>query len=325
MEINIDVQQPEIPSLIELDISTGVSYSILDNKPQINGVELVGNKTIDDLGLQPKGDYVLRSELPSGGDFVEKDELARVAFSGNYNDLTNKPTIPSVPTKTSQLVNDSGFLTQHQDISGKQDKLIAGDNITISGNVISSTGGVSDVYTKVETNNLLNNKQDKGNYALKSELPTKTSQLTNDSGFLTQHQDISQLATKAELNSKQDKGDYALQSQIPDVSNFATKEYAVKASFPSSRYTDLTLGDSETEYIAVADGYFYIDKASGGDGKYVRLNNTSKNISIIGVGHSSAIYITILLPVLKNDVVSVKYNATGTTRNFKFIYAEGAE
>ena len=27
------------------------------------------------------------------------------------------------PTKTSQLVNDSGFLTQHQDISGKQDKL----------------------------------------------------------------------------------------------------------------------------------------------------------------------------------------------------------
>lgn len=37
-------------------------------------------------------------------------------FSGDYNDLTNKPTIPS---KTSDLTNDSGFLTQHQDISGK--------------------------------------------------------------------------------------------------------------------------------------------------------------------------------------------------------------
>lgn len=29
-------------------------------------------------------------------------------FSGNYNDLTNKPTIP---TKTSDLTNDSNFLT----------------------------------------------------------------------------------------------------------------------------------------------------------------------------------------------------------------------
>ena len=40
-------------------------------------------------------------------------------FSGSYTDLSNPPTIPS---KTSQLQNDSGFLTQHQDISGKQDK-----------------------------------------------------------------------------------------------------------------------------------------------------------------------------------------------------------
>ena len=30
-----------------------------------------------------------------------------------------------------------------------------------------------------------------GNYALKSAIPSKTSQLTNDSGFLTEHQDIS--------------------------------------------------------------------------------------------------------------------------------------
>lgn len=34
--------------------------------------------------------------------------LATVATSGSYNDLSNKPTIP---TKTSQLTNDSGFKT----------------------------------------------------------------------------------------------------------------------------------------------------------------------------------------------------------------------
>ena len=42
---------------------------------------------------QPKGDYALKSEL----------------FSKSYNDLTDKPTIP---TKTSELTNDSGFITE---------------------------------------------------------------------------------------------------------------------------------------------------------------------------------------------------------------------
>lgn len=37
--------------------------------------------------------------------------LATVATSGNYSDLTGKPTIP---TKTSELTNDSGFITSAQ-------------------------------------------------------------------------------------------------------------------------------------------------------------------------------------------------------------------
>lgn len=35
-------------------------------------------------------------------------------FSGSYNDLTDKPTIPTVPTNVSQLNNDSNFITQTQ-------------------------------------------------------------------------------------------------------------------------------------------------------------------------------------------------------------------
>lgn len=35
-----------------------------------------------------------------------------------------------IPTKTSQLTNDSGYLTQHQDISGKLDKTGNGSNVT---------------------------------------------------------------------------------------------------------------------------------------------------------------------------------------------------
>lgn len=39
------------------------------------------------------------------------DSLATVAFSGSYNDLNNKPTIPTVPTNISAFNNDSGYLT----------------------------------------------------------------------------------------------------------------------------------------------------------------------------------------------------------------------
>lgn len=38
--------------------------------------------------------------------------LATVATSGSYNDLSNKPTIPTVPTKLSQFNNDKEFLTK---------------------------------------------------------------------------------------------------------------------------------------------------------------------------------------------------------------------
>ena len=49
---------------------------------------------------------------------LTKADVSDVAFTGSYNDLSDKPTIP--------------------DISGKQDKLTAGKNITISGNTINA-------------------------------------------------------------------------------------------------------------------------------------------------------------------------------------------
>lgn len=46
-----------------------------------------------------------------------EEGLSSVATSGSYTDLSDKPSIPS---KTSDLTNDSGYLTTHQDISGKE-------------------------------------------------------------------------------------------------------------------------------------------------------------------------------------------------------------
>lgn len=52
-------------------------------------------------------------------------------IKAHNEDTTAHPDIRAkIPTKTSQLTNDSGFLTQHQDISGKLDKTGDGSNVT---------------------------------------------------------------------------------------------------------------------------------------------------------------------------------------------------
>ena len=65
-----------------------------------------------------------------------------------------------------------------------------------------------------------------------------TEQELNDRGYLTQHQDISHLAskdeipdtsnlaTRDELSAYQPAGDYATRSEIPDTSNFLTRQEA---------------------------------------------------------------------------------------------------
>ena len=158
------------------------NYNALTNKPKINNVELNGNKTSSDLGIQPAGNYALESEIPTKTSdltndsgfitgYTETDPTVpshvknitqanitswnnKSDFSGNYNDLTNKPTIPSEVTETT--VSNWGFtkntgtyskpstgipkadlasavqtsldkadtaLQSHQDISGKANKI----------------------------------------------------------------------------------------------------------------------------------------------------------------------------------------------------------
>lgn len=83
--------------------------------------------------------------------------------------------------------------------------------------------GITDGATKTDLNNLsdeVDGKQPKGNYALKSEIPTKTSQLDNDSGFLTAIPD--KYVTDDELNAKgyltehQDLSDYAKKAETEE-------------------------------------------------------------------------------------------------------------
>lgn len=73
----------------------------------------LSNQTDLQNALNSKQDIItdlntIRSGAEAGSTAVQPGDLATVATSGNYIDLINKPTIP---TKTSDLTNDSGFIT----------------------------------------------------------------------------------------------------------------------------------------------------------------------------------------------------------------------
>jgi len=116
-------------------------------------------------------------------------------FSGSYNDLTDTPTIP---TKTSDLTNDSNYITATNYASSSKGgvaKTGNGFNVNSSGvpsasswNYTQYSGQVNVAFiSKGTLENVITGKQ----LASTSDIPTKTSDLTNDSGFLTSHQDIS--------------------------------------------------------------------------------------------------------------------------------------
>lgn len=90
---------------------------------------------------------------------------------------TTEGAIATIPTKTSQLTNDSGFLTEHQDISGK-----------------ANISDLSTVATSGSYNDLTN----------KPTIPANTSQLTNDSGFITSTTSGLKIEVVTELPTPQD-------------------------------------------------------------------------------------------------------------------------
>ena len=70
--------------------------------------------------------------------------LASVATSGSYSDLSNKPTIPVVPTKVSAFMNDAGYLTQHQSLDDYAKKTdISGFVKTVNGTAPDTAGNVT--------------------------------------------------------------------------------------------------------------------------------------------------------------------------------------
>ena len=121
----VDKQIEELPSGTNLDL-TGSSI--------IGASNITATGTVDVGALTVNGQNITAT------------------FSGDYNDLSNKPTIP---TAVSQLDNDAGFLTAQSD----------SQTLGLVGATLSISGGNS--------------------VSLASILPTEVSELINDVGYIS--------------------------------------------------------------------------------------------------------------------------------------------
>lgn len=93
------------------------------------------------------------------------------------NKLSSYAQTSDIPTKVSQLDNDSNFINQHQSI-----KTINNQSLVGTGNIAISQGE----YNKINTISVNGtNQAPDSNKNVNITVPTKTSQLTNDSGFIT--------------------------------------------------------------------------------------------------------------------------------------------
>lgn len=158
----------------------------------------------------PKGDK---------GDKGETGPMGPAGPAGTVKDI-------DIPTKLSQLDNDTDFITKSEVSNNYETKSVASEKYQPKGNYLTEhqslaeysktseieskiTTAVNDMATQTWVNeqNYLTEHQDLTDYAKKTDIPLKVSELANDSGYLTEHQNISNLATKDDVKEVSSKVD----------------------------------------------------------------------------------------------------------------------
>lgn len=99
-----------------------------------------GTISVPDGSTTTKGVVYLVNSVTS----TDTTKAATAAAVKQAYDLAKGKADPSaIPTKTSQLTNDSGYLTAHQDISGKLDKTGDGSSVTAAFTSASSRANIA--------------------------------------------------------------------------------------------------------------------------------------------------------------------------------------
>ena len=217
------------------DLTTGkwrVLESEFSDKVNVSDLDAYLTKTDAQATYQPIGNYALKSEIPDISNLASKSEIpTKVSeLENDSNFLTSVPAEYVTETELQEALADVTFtlpVASNSVLGGI--KVGSGLAITRDGILSATGGGTAD---SVAWENVVGR-------------PTNLSQFTNDSGFITSDDlpDLSEYALKSELP---DLTNYALKSEIPviptNVSAFtndsryitssALTDYAKKSEIP---------------------------------------------------------------------------------------------
>ena len=106
--VTLDAKDIDI-LMVRGDVTTNIEYAV-------NGLDIEMGMTFDAIWRSISGKQDILPYATNAIPYAAisgKPTLAAVATSGSYNDLSNKPTIPTVPTNVSAFNNDAGYLTSY--------------------------------------------------------------------------------------------------------------------------------------------------------------------------------------------------------------------
>ena len=199
-----------------------VTFYLTSNQTQHIGTSTMQIKLTDDDGCQitlPSFTFEVQRNIYDGE--IQVSDVLLTDENGNPLSDENGNTIsPYTTTSTSKQIKDFSLKTG---VSGEEDILIQDNGVTkrIKSSELIDVVDLSGYATKDE----LNNKVDV------SSIPTKTSQLTNDSGYITsvplEYVTETELNDKGYLTEHQDISMKADKSEIPSLDGYATETYVI--------------------------------------------------------------------------------------------------
>lgn len=190
MSNNMEELEPGVASAFILNGRvTGVKGSA-ETEFRIGDVSL----SPSDLGMDPSS-YALRTELPTKTSDLTNDSgfITDADVPTKTSDLVNDSgfiTNAEIPTKTSDLVNDSGFIDGAEVPLHEEDPTVpqwakSANKPSYTASEVGAVPTSRTVNGKALSTNITLNASDVGALPSSTVVPNRTSQLTNDSGFIT--------------------------------------------------------------------------------------------------------------------------------------------